>query len=88
MLTRPLRPVPISGRDRDHLKLPAALVVVGETVEEEQTKMLQLDALAHYESGVTTLSIAPGTDASEPSAVSVTGGLVGTSDNRLQHLIS
>lgn len=54
-----------AGRDRDHLKLlPAALVVVGETVEEAQAKRLQLDALAHYESGIATLSIALGTDAS------------------------
>lgn len=54
-----------AGRDKDHLKLlPAALIVVGDSVEEAQAKRLELDALAHYESGIATLSIALGTDAS------------------------
>ncbi|OJJ02691.1 hypothetical protein ASPVEDRAFT_84174 [Aspergillus versicolor CBS 583.65] len=54
-----------AGRNKEHLKLlPAALVIVGDTVEEAQAKRLELDALAHYESGIATLSIALGTDAS------------------------
>lgn len=54
-----------AGRKKEHLKLlPAALVIVGDTVEEAQAKRLELDALAHYESGIATLSIVLGTDAS------------------------
>lgn len=53
------------GRDRNHLKiLPAAFVVIGDTVEEAQAKRLKLDSLVHYDSGISSLSIALGTDAS------------------------
>ena len=47
------------GRDPDHLKiLPAAFVVVGETVGEAQAKRAHLDSLVHYDSGIRSLSIA------------------------------
>jgi FMN-dependent oxidoreductase (nitrilotriacetate monooxygenase family) len=46
------------GRDPDHLKiLPAAFVVVGDTVGEAQAKRAHLDSLVHYESGIRSLSI-------------------------------
>lgn len=46
------------GRDPDHLKiLPAAFVVVGDTVEEAQAKRAHLDSLVHYDSGIRSLSI-------------------------------
>jgi alkanesulfonate monooxygenase len=47
------------GRDTDHLKiLPAAFVVVGETMAEAQAKRDHLDSLVHYDSGIRSLSIA------------------------------
>jgi alkanesulfonate monooxygenase len=47
------------GRNPDHLKiLPAAFVVVGDTVEEAKAKRAHLDSLVHYESGIRSLSIA------------------------------
>jgi alkanesulfonate monooxygenase len=50
--------MPALGRDPEHLKiLPAAFVVVGETVEEALTKRAHLDSLVHYESGIRSLSI-------------------------------
>jgi len=53
------------GRDPDHLKiLPAAFVVVGETVEEAQAKRAQLGSLVHYDSGIRSLSIMLGHDVS------------------------
>lgn len=53
------------GRDRDHMKiLPAAFVVVGETVEEARAKRARLDALVHYDSAIASLSIALGHDVS------------------------
>ncbi len=53
------------GRDPDHLKiLPGALVVVGETKQEAQRKKDLLDSLVHPDSGIASLSIALGTDAS------------------------
>jgi alkanesulfonate monooxygenase len=46
------------GRDPDHLKiLPAAFVVVGDTIEEAQAKRAHLDSLVHYDSGIRSLSI-------------------------------
>ena len=46
------------GRDPDHLKiLPAAFVVVGESVAEAQAKRAHLDSLVHYDSGIRSLSI-------------------------------
>jgi FMN-dependent oxidoreductase (nitrilotriacetate monooxygenase family) len=46
------------GRDPDHLKiLPAAFVVVADTVEEAQARRAHLDSLVHYDSGIRSLSI-------------------------------
>ena len=54
------------GRNRDHLKiLPGALVVVGETAAEAQRKRDLLDSLVHPDSGMGSLSIALGCDASQ-----------------------
>lgn len=54
-----------AGRKRDDVKLlPAAFVVIGDTVEEARAKRLQLDSLVHYESAIASLSIALGHDAS------------------------
>ncbi|MDE1156965.1 MAG: LLM class flavin-dependent oxidoreductase [Neorhizobium sp.] len=53
------------GRNRDHLKiLPAAFVVIGDTVEEAKAKRAKLDSLVHYDSAVASLSIALGHDVS------------------------
>jgi len=47
------------GRNPDHLKiLPAAFVVLGDTLEEAQARRAHLDSLVHYESGIRSLSIA------------------------------
>jgi len=52
------------GRDPDHLKiLPGAFVVVGETVEEARAIRARLDSLVHYDSAISSLSIALGVDA-------------------------
>jgi FMN-dependent oxidoreductase (nitrilotriacetate monooxygenase family) len=54
------------GRNRDHLKiLPGALVIVGETAQEARAKKARLDDLVHPDSGIASLSIALGTDASK-----------------------
>ncbi|KAL4821873.1 luciferase-like domain-containing protein [Aspergillus spinulosporus] len=54
-----------AGRSRDHIKiLPAAFVLVGDSVEEAKRKRLELDSLVHYDSAIASLSIALGTDAS------------------------
>ena len=54
------------GRPRDHMKiLPAAFVVVGETVDEAKAKRAKLDSLVHYDSAIASLSIAIGRDASK-----------------------
>jgi alkanesulfonate monooxygenase len=51
------------GRSRDHLKiLPAAFVVIGDTVEEARAKRALLDSLVYTESGIASLSIALGLD--------------------------
>ena len=53
------------GRDPDHLKiLPGVLVVVGDSIAEAQEKRALLDSLVHYDSGIASVSIALGTDAS------------------------
>ena len=53
------------GRDRDHLKImPGAFVVVGESVAQAQAKKKHLDSLVHPESGIASLSVQLGTDAS------------------------
>ncbi|KAH8652112.1 FMN-dependent oxidoreductase [Xylariales sp. PMI_506] len=55
-----------AGRERDGIKLlPAAFVIVGDTAEEAQQKRLKLDSLVSWESGIASLSIALGTDASK-----------------------
>jgi len=54
------------GRDRDHLKiLPGAFVVVGDSEQEAKEKLAVLDSRVHWESGIASLSIALGTDASK-----------------------
>lgn len=61
-IKRRMEPV---GRNRDHLKiLPAAFVIIGDTIEEAKAKRLKLDSLVHYASGIASLSIALGHDAS------------------------
>jgi FMN-dependent oxidoreductase (nitrilotriacetate monooxygenase family) len=53
------------GRPRDHMKiLPAAFVVVGESVAEAKAKRAHLDSLVHYDSAIASLSIAVGHDVS------------------------
>ena len=55
-----------AGRDPEHMKiLPGAFVVVGDTVAEARAKRAHLDSLVHYDSGIASLSIALGTDASK-----------------------
>ena len=54
------------GRDPDHMKiLPGALVVVGDTLAEARKKRELLDSLVHPDSGIASLSIALGCDASK-----------------------
>lgn len=51
------------GREPDDMKLlPAAFIVIGDTVEEAQAKRLKLDSLVHYDSSIASLSIALGYD--------------------------
>lgn len=53
------------GRDPDSIKiLPGALVIVGETVAEAQSKRVYLDSLVHYDSGIASLNSAIGYDVS------------------------
>jgi FMN-dependent oxidoreductase (nitrilotriacetate monooxygenase family) len=53
------------GRDPSHLKiLPAAFVVVGDTLEEAAETRARLDTFVHYDSGIASLSIALGHDVS------------------------
>ncbi|KAI1135937.1 monooxygenase [Hypoxylon sp. FL0543] len=55
-----------AGRNRDDIKLlPAAFIIIGDTVEEARAKRLKLDSLVHYESSIASLSIALGADASK-----------------------
>ena len=55
-----------AGRDPDHIKiLPGCLVVVGDTAEEARQKRTLLDSLVHPDSGIASLSIALGCDASQ-----------------------
>lgn len=54
------------GRNPDHLKiLPACFVVVGDTADEARRKRALLDSLVHEDSGIASLSIALGCDASK-----------------------
>ncbi|KIX99584.1 uncharacterized protein Z520_04217 [Fonsecaea multimorphosa CBS 102226] len=56
----------VADRDRNHIKiLPAAFIVVGNSVKDAQEKRLKLDSSVHYDSGIASLSIALGTDASK-----------------------
>ena len=53
------------GRNPDHLKiLPAAFVVVGDTLKEAKAKREHLDSLVHYDSGIHSLSGMLGHDVS------------------------
>ncbi|AZO05823.1 MULTISPECIES: LLM class flavin-dependent oxidoreductase [unclassified Mesorhizobium] len=53
------------GRAREDIKiLPGAFVIVGDSVEEARAKRAKLDSLVYYESGIASLSIALGHDAS------------------------
>lgn len=57
--------MPALGRDPDHLKiLPAAFVVVGDTLEHARATRARLDSLVHEQSAIASLSIALGTDVS------------------------
>ena len=54
-----------AGPHPEHLKiLPGALVIVGETMEEARAKKELLDSLVHPDSGLASLSVALGCDAS------------------------
>jgi FMN-dependent oxidoreductase (nitrilotriacetate monooxygenase family) len=54
-----------AGRKQDNLKiLPAALIVIGDTIEDAKNKRLKLDSLVHYDSAIASLSVSLGTDAS------------------------
>jgi FMN-dependent oxidoreductase (nitrilotriacetate monooxygenase family) len=54
------------GRNPEHIKiLPGCLVVVGETAGEAREKRALLDSLVHPDSGIASLSIALGHDASQ-----------------------
>jgi FMN-dependent oxidoreductase (nitrilotriacetate monooxygenase family) len=53
------------GRNPEHMKiLPGALVVVGDSAAEARDKRALLDSLVHPDSGIASLSIALGCDAS------------------------
>jgi FMN-dependent oxidoreductase (nitrilotriacetate monooxygenase family) len=55
-----------AGRNRDHLKiLPAALIVIGDSKEDAQAKRLKVDSFVHYDSAIASLSVALGVDASK-----------------------
>jgi len=54
------------GRNRDHMKiLPAAFVIVGDTMEQAREIRARLDSGVNYESAIASLSILLGTDASK-----------------------
>jgi len=54
------------GRNPEHCKImPGALVVVGDTAAEAREKRALLDSLVHPDSGIASLSIALGCDASQ-----------------------
>ncbi|KAF3760899.1 Nitrilotriacetate monooxygenase component A/pristinamycin IIA synthase subunit A [Cryphonectria parasitica EP155] len=54
-----------AGRSRNHINiLPAAMVIIGDTVEDAKAKRLQLDSLVHYDSAIASLSVVLGTDVS------------------------
>lgn len=54
-----------AGRDCDHLNiLPAALIVIGDSIDDAKAKRLKLDSFVHYDSAIASLSVALGADAS------------------------
>ncbi len=54
-----------AGRNPEHLKvLPGCFVVVGDSLADAQAKRARLDSLVHPDSGIASLSIALGCDAS------------------------
>jgi alkanesulfonate monooxygenase len=54
------------GRDRDHMKiLPAAFVIVGDSIDQAREIRARLDAGVNYESAIASLSITLGVDASK-----------------------
>ncbi|MBC8719406.1 LLM class flavin-dependent oxidoreductase [Ochrobactrum sp. Marseille-Q0166] len=54
-----------AGRTSSSLKiLPAAFIVLGDSIEEAKQKRAKLDSLVHYDSGIASLSIALGHDVS------------------------
>ncbi len=54
-----------AGRNPEHLKvLPGCFVVVGDSLADARAKRARLDALVHPDSGIASLSIALGCDAS------------------------
>jgi FMN-dependent oxidoreductase (nitrilotriacetate monooxygenase family) len=54
-----------AGRDPAHVViLPGCFVVVGDSLDEAREKRARLDSLVHYDSGIASLSIALGHDAS------------------------
>lgn len=54
-----------AGRRRDHINiLPAAMVIIGDTVEDARAKRLKLDSLVHYDTAIASLSVMLGADAS------------------------
>ena len=60
------RRMALIGRDPARLKvLPACLVVVGDTIEDARRKRALLDTFVHEDSGIASLSISLGCDASQ-----------------------
>ena len=58
--------MPAFGRDPEHMKiLPAAFVVVGDTLEEARRTRAYLDSLVHEQSAIASLSVSLGVDASK-----------------------
>jgi len=54
-----------AGRAPEHMKImPACFVIVGDSVEEARAKRAKLDSFVYYDSGIASLSIALGLDAS------------------------
>ncbi len=55
----------VVGRDPNDLKiLPAALVIVGDSIDEARAKRAHLDSLVHYDSGIGSLNTQLGYDVS------------------------
>ena len=71
------------GRNPDHIKvLPGCLVVVGDTIEDAREKRMLLDSGVHYESGIASLSLALGVDASRFDADSPLPGIPETNTSQ------